>query len=84
MTQNTRLVPASKLSPNLKIREATIKYILAKGKVVRFTNTINGVTKDVNTWNADDDGDLTAFRHTGNAPYVCWSASQYTISEIDK
>lgn len=79
---NLRLVPPQDLEPDMDSKEQMIKDILSRGKIVRFTNTINGITKDVNEWNADSDGDLTAFRHTGLVRYVCWKASQYSISEL--
>lgn len=81
---NYRLISPSLIAPGLKTREQTIKDILDRGKIVRFTNRITGVTKDVNEWNADAEGDLTAFRHTGNTPFLCWSVEQYVISELDE
>jgi hypothetical protein len=81
---STRFVPEWQLSPDLKNRRQLIEDILARGKIVRFTNSITHVTKDVKEWNADDDDDLTAFRHTGSTPYICWDADQYTISELDE
>lgn len=79
-----RLVSPQFLETDMDSKEKMIKDILSRGKIVRFTNTINGITKDVNEWNADSDGDLIAFRHTGLTPYICWKASQYSISEIDE
>jgi hypothetical protein len=79
-----RLIPHTLLAPGLKPREQAIKDILDRGKIVRFTNRITGVTKDVNEWNADEEGDLTAFRHTGQTPFLCWAVEQYLISEIDE
>ena len=79
-----RLVPPQDLETDMDSKEKMIKDILSRGKIVRFTNAINGITKDVNEWNADSDGDLIAFRHTGLTPYICWAASQYSISELDE
>jgi hypothetical protein len=79
-----RLVSPSLIAPGLKTREQTIKDILDRGKIVRFTNSITGVTKDVNKWNVDEDGDLTAFRYTGRSPFLCWVTEQYLISELDE
>lgn len=81
---NSRLVPLQDLEPDMDSKEQMIKDILSRGKIVRFTNTFNGSTKDVNEWNADSDGDLIAFRHTGRSPYICWKTSQYVVSEIDE
>jgi hypothetical protein len=81
---STRLVSPADLSVNLESKRQTIEDILARGKVVRFSNSINGITKDVKEWNADEDGDLTAFRYTGRSRYVCWQAAQYTVSELDE
>jgi hypothetical protein len=64
--------------------EAKIKRILATGKIVRFRNKINGITKDINEWNPDKMRDLKAFRHTGSVPWVCWDSPQYEIEEIEK
>lgn len=62
-----------------------IKEILGRGKIVRFTNIFTGLTKDVNSWNPDEDGDLAAFRSSGGkTKHVCPTASQYVISEIDQ
>jgi len=84
MTKNTRIVFGDDLATDQKNRLRYIKDTLDKGKVVRFTNNINGITKDVNIWNSDIEGDLTAFRHTGRSPYVCWRAEQYDVSELDE
>lgn len=79
-----RLVPPQDLETDMDSKEKMIKDILYRRKIVRFTNTSNGITKDVNEWNANSYGDLTAFRHTGVSPYICWAASQYSISELDE
>jgi hypothetical protein len=84
MTKNTRIVFGDDLACDPQSRMQRIQDILKKGKVVRFTNNINGITKDVKEWNSDIEGDLTAFRHTGSSPYICWRAEQYSISEIDE
>lgn len=84
MTSSHRIVPAIYQSRDLKSRQQLIEDILSRGKIVRFTNRVTGVTKDVKEWNADAYGDLTAFRHTGQTPYLCWSADQYEISELDE
>ena len=61
-----------------------IMEILLRGKIVRFTHKFAPITKDVNEWNADELGDLTAFRRDGGATnYICPYVSNYTISEID-
>lgn len=66
-------------------RETRIRDILDRGKVVRFTNTITGVTKDVSEWNLDEQEDLTAFRTSPGAKtaFVGWKALEYEISELD-
>lgn len=69
-----------------KRREAQIKEILGRGKIVRFTMQGTDLTKDVNEWNADSDehGDLKAFRFSGAfTPYICWCQEAYLISELD-
>jgi len=77
-------VPAGGLTLNLESKRQMIEDILSRGKVVRFTNSITGITKDVKEWNADKLGDLTAFRHTGGNPYILWEAEQYKVSELDE
>jgi hypothetical protein len=77
-------VPAGDLTLDLESKRQMIEDILSRGKVVRFTNSITGITKDVKEWNADELGDLTAFRHTGRNPYICWEAEQYKVSELDE
>lgn len=64
-----------------KCREAQINEIISRGGVVKFTNTLNGVVKFVNNADKDDDGDLTAFKHTGRSSAVCWEAVEYTVTE---
>lgn len=81
---NSRLVPPQFLEPYMDSKEQMIKDILSRGNIVRFTNRITGITKDINSWNADVDGDLIAFRHTGLSPYICWQAAQYVVSELDE
>lgn len=82
---STRIViPQGGLTLDLESKRQMIEDILSRGKVVRFTNSITGVTKDIKEWNADDMGDLTAFRHTGGNPYICWEAEQYKVSELDE
>jgi hypothetical protein len=65
-------------------REARIKEGLAAGKVILFRNNITGCCKWVTEWNPDDMGDLTATQYEGTVPYVCWEASQYDVSYVDK
>ena len=69
-------------APNAAEREAKIRDILARGKIVRFS--FGDIFKDVGEWNADS-GDLKAFRTSPNAitQFVCWACDQYQISEIE-
>lgn len=60
-----------------------IQEALTAHKIVIFTNRHNGITKKVREWNADDDGDLTAFESTGRTAFVCWEALDYDITYED-
>jgi hypothetical protein len=77
-------VPQGGLTLDRESKRQIIEDILSRGKVVRFTNSITGVTKDIKEWNEDNMGDLIAFRHTGGNPYICWLAEQYKVSELDE
>lgn len=61
-----------------------VRAIIERGNIARFTNTISGCVKDVNEFNLDEDGDLTAFRTEGQgaSKYVCPTAVQYEITEV--
>jgi len=76
--------PQGGLTLDLESKRQMIEDILSRGKIVRFTNSITGVTKDIKEWNEDNLGDLTAFRHTGGNPYICWVTEQYKVSELDE
>ena len=67
-------------------RKKQIEEILARGNVVKFSNPFKGQTKYVDTWNEDEDGDLTAFRTTSNCAthFVCWESSRYDVSEVTR
>ena len=76
--------PAILASADRKSREARIKDILARGKVVCFSNRTGG-KKFVTKWNPDKENDLTAAKVISCvSPYVCWDAVFYTISEVDE
>lgn len=79
-----KLLPKSMILDESSERECFIKEVLSRGGIVRFTNKYTGVTKDVNEWLLDDDGDLKAFRTSDKAAtqFVCWEASQYDLSEL--
>ena len=64
--------------------DARIKGILARGKVVCFTNRFTGTVKHVDRWNPDDMGDLTACYSTGGTKFVCPYAVEYDITELPK
>lgn len=65
----------------LEERREKIAEILNKGGVVKFTNTLNGITKFVNNATKDADGDMTAFKYNGRTSAVCWEALEYEITE---
>jgi hypothetical protein len=67
----------------MQVIENKIKDILARGKIVCFTNKINGIVKYVNEWNLDEWGDLTAFKSTGKSMFVCPFAVEYDITEVE-
>ena len=78
---DTKIVLSHK---NTIVVDERIKDILARGKVVVFTNKLRtGIVKYVTKWNADSDGDLTAAYSTGANNYVCPYALEYEISETD-
>jgi hypothetical protein len=66
-------------------RYEQIEAILAAGKVARFTIPHAKLWKDVNEWNMDADGDLTAFRISSNAasPLTCWYNRGYLLTQVE-
>ena len=64
-------------------RKTEILEILSRGKAVRFSR--ENTWKDINEFKPDDLNDLIAFRRSENtmAPYICWDAAHYTITEVD-
>jgi len=80
---DARLIVVPVLTDTLPI-EAKIKDILKRGKVVCFTNIINGIVKYVDTWNMDETGDLTAFYSSGATKFVCPFSVEYEITEKER
>jgi hypothetical protein len=74
-------------SPILESRIGFIESALADGKAVRFhyyPESSHGFTKDINTFEPDEMGDLKAFRRTGGSTdWICWQSPFLSITAVD-
>ena len=84
ITATTQVVYAPAVNPSLNGEiDNKIKEILARGKVVVFTNRLSQVRKYLTKWNPDAEGDLLADYSTGSTCFVCPYCNQYDITECD-